>query len=75
MLSHITPCYPNFLFISLAAGAGVQEIHFTLNREGRPSGEAFISFADDKSYNAALQKDHDNMGHRYVEGTLLLLFI
>lgn len=60
----------NFIGVFAAAGANVTEVHFTLNREGRPSGEAYIALADENSYQAALAKDRDNMGHRYIEGII-----
>ncbi len=64
----VSCCISNVLMVYLAAGAHVTEVHFTLNREGRPSGEAYIAFADENSYQTALGKDRDNMGHRYIEG-------
>eukprot|EP00126_Sphaerothecum_destruens_P004280 Sdes_comp18088_c0_seq1m7512 len=38
-----------------------------VNNQGRPIGEAFVSFSDLESRNLALQRDHTNMGKRYIE--------
>lgn len=46
---------------------GNESIHFTMTREGRPSGEAFIEMASDQDIELGLQKDRKNMGKRYVE--------
>merc|ERR1719445_2333301 len=40
-------------------------IHY--NGEGRPSGEADVSFASVSDARRAMQKDKQNMQHRYIE--------
>jgi len=40
-------------------------IHY--NAEGRPSGEADVNFATENDARRAMQKDKQNMQHRYVE--------
>ncbi|XP_041048983.1 heterogeneous nuclear ribonucleoprotein H2-like [Carcharodon carcharias] len=46
---------------------GISGIHFTYTREGRPSGEAFIQLETEDDVKAAMKKDKESMGHRYVE--------
>ena len=47
---------------------GKEGVHFTLSREGRPSGEAYVEMESKEDAKKALEKDHKNMGHRYIEG-------
>lgn len=54
---------------------GTQGIHMTSSREGRPSGEAFVEFATEEGLKAALKKDRDHMGNRYIEGRNFFLQI
>uniref|UniRef100_A0A7N0TIK1 RRM domain-containing protein n=1 Tax=Kalanchoe fedtschenkoi TaxID=63787 RepID=A0A7N0TIK1_KALFE len=42
-------------------------IHFVLNWEGRPSGDAFVKFASAEDSKAAMVKDRMSVGSRYVE--------
>ena len=35
---------------------------------GRPSGEAYIELETPEDAAKALKKDHQHMGHRYIEG-------
>ncbi|XP_032806037.1 heterogeneous nuclear ribonucleoprotein F isoform X2 [Petromyzon marinus] len=42
-------------------------VHFTNSREGRPSGEAFVELESEEDLDRALERDHKNMGHRYIE--------
>ncbi|KAK3032978.1 hypothetical protein RJ639_035806 [Escallonia herrerae] len=42
-------------------------IHFTVNSEGRPTGEAFVEFASAEDSKAAMVKDRMTLGSRYVE--------
>ncbi|KAF5748747.1 heterogeneous nuclear ribonucleoprotein F-like [Tripterygium wilfordii] len=44
-------------------------IHFTMNAEGRPTGEAFVEFANAEDSKAAMAKDRNRMtlGSRYIE--------
>ncbi|XP_043837642.1 heterogeneous nuclear ribonucleoprotein H2-like isoform X2 [Dromiciops gliroides] len=46
---------------------GASGIHFIYNREGRPSGEAFVELESEDEVKLALKKDRETMGHRYVE--------
>ena len=46
---------------------GTAGVHFGMNREGRPSGEAFIEVEDELDVEAALRKDKGHMGKRYIE--------
>lgn len=42
-------------------------VHITLNSEGRPTGEAFVEFADAEESKSAMEKDRMMLGSRYVE--------
>ncbi|XP_038724449.1 G-rich sequence factor 1-like isoform X2 [Tripterygium wilfordii] len=42
-------------------------IHFTMNKEGRPTGEAFVEFANAEDSKAAMAKDRMTLGSRYIE--------
>ncbi|XP_038694996.1 heterogeneous nuclear ribonucleoprotein H3-like isoform X2 [Tripterygium wilfordii] len=42
-------------------------IHFTMNAEGRPTGEAFVEFANAEDSKAAMAKDRMTLGSRYIE--------
>ncbi|KAM9325152.1 heterogeneous nuclear ribonucleoprotein H3 [Gastrophryne carolinensis] len=46
---------------------GIDGINFTMSKEGRPSGEAFISLESQEELKKALEKDRKYMGHRYIE--------
>ncbi|XP_043912903.1 heterogeneous nuclear ribonucleoprotein H3 isoform X2 [Protopterus annectens] len=46
---------------------GEDGVHFTLSKEGRPSGEAFIELDSAEDFKKALAKDRKYMGHRYIE--------
>mmetsp|Transcript_37182 Transcript_37182/g.54534 ORF Transcript_37182/g.54534 Transcript_37182/m.54534 type:complete len:93 (+) Transcript_37182:2-280(+) len=55
-------------------GFGAQEhsIHLGINGDGRPSGEAWISFNRlEDARRAVREKDRNHMGDRYVELFLL----
>ncbi|CAG0887832.1 unnamed protein product [Darwinula stevensoni] len=55
-------------FLSPAKVKGGKDgVHFTLSREGRPSGEAYVEMETKEDAKKALEKDHKNMGHRYIE--------
>ncbi len=49
----------------------VNGVCFTLSKEGRPSGEAFVELKTSDAFKKALAKDRKYMGHRYIEGTFL----
>ncbi|XP_050367623.1 uncharacterized protein LOC126785972 isoform X2 [Argentina anserina] len=42
-------------------------IHFTMNSEGRPTGEAFVEFANAEDSKASMAKDRMTLGSRYIE--------
>nr|TKS16191.1 heterogeneous nuclear ribonucleoprotein F-like [Populus alba] len=42
-------------------------IHITMNSEGRPTGEAFVEFANAEDSKAAMAKDRMTLGSRYIE--------
>ncbi|XP_074345198.1 uncharacterized protein LOC141684228 isoform X1 [Apium graveolens] len=42
-------------------------IHITSNMDGRPTGEAFVEFADLDDAKGALSKDRMTLGRRYIE--------
>jgi len=43
------------------------DIHIKLNAENRPSGEAEVTFASEGDVKRAMQKNKQNMQHRYIE--------
>ena len=45
----------------------IQAIHFTKNREGRPSGDAYIEMASLRDVKEGLKNDKKYMGSRYLE--------
>ncbi|KAF3330168.1 heterogeneous nuclear ribonucleoprotein F [Carex littledalei] len=42
-------------------------IHLVLNRDGRPSGEAFVEFENAEESKAAMKNDRMTLGSRYIE--------
>ena len=54
-------------FSEVAIVGGVDGVHFGKNREGRPSGEAFLEVETKEDVERALEKHKCNMGKRYVE--------
>lgn len=54
-------------FSSCSVSGGKEGVHFTLNREGRPSGECFVEMDTEDDVQEALKKDRASMGKRYVE--------
>ena len=57
-----------YLFLEFLEGrAQPEDIHICLNREGRPSGEAYVGFHTDEDYANSKQKHKQNMGSRYIE--------
>jgi len=54
-------------FNKCSVAGGVSGVHFTTNREGRPSGECFVELDTDDDVAEALKMDHQDMGRRYVE--------
>ena len=49
-------------------GCSVVDVHFTYVRDGRPSGEAYVELASNSDVAAALGKNQQHMGKRYIEG-------
>ena len=47
---------------------GVKGIHLTLNRQGKPNGQAFIEMEHEEDVSKALEKHRHYLGLRYVEG-------
>jgi len=61
-----------FLIIGEAkVKGGSAGVHLTMAREGRPSGEAYVEMESEDDLKAALKKDREHMGNRYIEGTFL----
>jgi len=54
-------------FSKCSITGGVNGVHFTTNRDGRPSGECFVELDTEDDVNEALKMDHKDMGRRYVE--------
>jgi len=50
-------------FLPEAKCTGVKII---LNKDGRPSGDAIASFEDEDAMKAAMVKDHEKLGPRYI---------
>uniref|UniRef100_A0A3P8WZ67 Uncharacterized LOC103397816 n=1 Tax=Cynoglossus semilaevis TaxID=244447 RepID=A0A3P8WZ67_CYNSE len=46
---------------------GLDGIHLTLDRRGRPSGRGFIEMEDEEDVSRALEKHRQYIGERYVE--------
>ncbi|MCL4124761.1 UNVERIFIED_CONTAM: hypothetical protein GTU68_024752 [Idotea baltica] len=46
---------------------GVEGVHMTLSREGRPSGEAYVELVDQEDISKAEKKHNQHMGRRYIE--------
>ncbi|CAN0497707.1 unnamed protein product, partial [Ectocarpus sp. 8 AP-2014] len=42
-------------------------IHVTLNRDGRPSGEAYVVFETEEAAKEALKRDKDKIGERWID--------
>lgn len=42
-------------------------IHITLNRDGRPSGEAYVVFESEADAKDALKRDKDKIGERWID--------
>lgn len=50
-------------------GLAIQKggIHITLNREGRPSGEAYVVFETEADAKNALKRDKEKIGERWID--------
>ncbi|CAM9913206.1 unnamed protein product, partial [Scytosiphon promiscuus] len=42
-------------------------VHITLNRDGRPSGEAYVVFETEEAAKEALKRDKDKIGERWID--------
>lgn len=42
-------------------------IHLVCTHDGRPSGEAYVEFVNEEQVSAALKKNKELMGNRYIE--------
>jgi len=42
-------------------------VHLVKTSEGRSTGECFVEMLSERDLEIALTKDHQNMGHRYIE--------
>jgi len=54
-------------FAGFEVPRGVAGIHMVLGGNGRPNGEAFVEFGSEELADAAMAKDKQTMGTRYVE--------
>ena len=45
----------------------IKQVHFCKNRDGRPSGGAFIEMETLRDVKEGLKYDRENMGSRYIE--------
>jgi len=54
-------------FCNCNIDGGAKGIHLTTNREGRPSGDAYIELETQDDVTQALKKDRATMGKRYLE--------
>jgi len=54
-------------FSKCNVSGGSKGIHFTTNRDGRPSGECFVEFESEEDVGEALQMNKKEMGPRYIE--------
>ncbi|XP_066249366.1 heterogeneous nuclear ribonucleoprotein H [Euwallacea similis] len=48
-------------------GEGIREVHLTLSKEGRPSGEAFVELDSMTDLERVETRDKEHMGSRYIE--------
>ncbi|KAL0979945.1 hypothetical protein UPYG_G00191900 [Umbra pygmaea] len=46
---------------------GVKGVHLTVNRDGRPNGQAFIELENEEDVSKALEKHRQYLGPRYIE--------
>ncbi|XP_034152505.1 G-rich sequence factor 1 isoform X4 [Esox lucius] len=46
---------------------GVKGIHLTVNRDGKPNGQAFIELENEEDVSKALEKHRQYLGRRYIE--------
>ena len=60
----------NYLALDVKVKDGSDGVHLITDRDGRPSGDAFIEVESEEDVERALALDHQNMGKRYIEGEM-----
>ena len=60
-------CYRQEIAEWFSSVADPVDVFIHYNNDGRPSGEADVRFASDSEARRAMQKDKQNMQHRYIE--------
>eukprot|EP00090_Calanus_glacialis_P035873 TRINITY_DN61185_c0_g1_i1.p1 TRINITY_DN61185_c0_g1~~TRINITY_DN61185_c0_g1_i1.p1 ORF type:complete len:183 (-),score=61.94 TRINITY_DN61185_c0_g1_i1:75-623(-) len=53
--------------IEFFGNSSIKTVHFTKNREGRPSGDAYIEMTSLRDVKEAMKLDKAHMGNRYLE--------
>lgn len=51
----------------IRVSGGSKGVHISLNRDGRPSGEAYVEIEEEEDLELGLKKDNEHMGRRYIE--------
>lgn len=64
----------NFIEFCYSLGSKVKEVFLMKNSDGRPAGECYCQFEDEEDVQKAKNKDQENMGKRYIEGLMYLIF-
>eukprot|EP00951_Prasinocladus_malaysianus_P004499 scaffold31525_cov46-Prasinocladus_malaysianus.AAC.1 len=54
-------------FDGVALSAGLDSILLTSTQDGRPTGEAYVEFADDVALKEAMKRHKNSIGNRYIE--------
>ncbi|KAA0203402.1 hypothetical protein HAZT_HAZT000863 [Hyalella azteca] len=54
-------------FDPVELAGGIDGVHITLSRDGRPSGEAYVELANMEDLSEAEKKHNQHIGRRYVE--------
>lgn len=66
--SIVTVCRIFCLDIKVKGGA--DGVHLITDRDGRPSGDAFVELETAEGVEQSLALDHQHMGKRYIEGAI-----
>jgi len=53
--------------IEFFGSCSIKAVHFTKNREGRPSGDAYLEMNSLRDIKEAMKMDKATMGNRYLE--------
>lgn len=61
------------MFFSECSDNAFEKVHFTFTKEGRPTGEGYIEFTNEDDFKAALKRNNEYMGNRYIEGWRFLM--